>query len=118
MKRLLFTVTLTAATLFSTHAQCKKIYGPKAKNTKVWIHNTSSDVVVENNKAVENGAVAKNEQTWISSSKEVTTADVMASQANMPLNKKLAEANYERKQVMTNGFETDHMDVQLTEVND
>lgn len=80
----LFTVNVSVA------QQTKKVYGPKAKNEKVWINKTKKSTVVTNQQERVTGGKAKNQKVWLNkkTSNDSVTVEGNGYRALKPLAKK------------------------------
>ncbi|TLX73063.1 hypothetical protein E9993_16515 [Labilibacter sediminis] len=75
MKNLLIIVCLGISTLVFSQEQTKRVYGPKAKNERVWINKANTSTVVTNDNERVTGGEAKNNKTWAKNyNKSETTA--------------------------------------------
>ncbi len=84
MKSILVVALLSIASLTFAQNQ-NRVYGPKAKNEKVWINKSNKSEVVTNNNETVTGGKAKNNQVWAKNYNESETIKVSADENKMAL---------------------------------
>ncbi|MBS2098066.1 hypothetical protein [Carboxylicivirga linearis] len=84
MKSILVVALLSIASLSFAQNQ-NRVYGPKAKNEKVWINKSNKSEVVTNNNETVTGGKAKNNQVWAKNYNESETVKVSADENKMAL---------------------------------
>lgn len=78
MKKALIVSAVLAFSVSLGYAQTnKRVYGPKAKNNKVWVNKTNKSTVQTAEKDRVTGATAKNNQTWVKASKDAKKTAVV-----------------------------------------
>ncbi len=76
MKKVLAVLAVLAFGVSVSVAQTSKVYGPKAKNNKVWINKTNSNKAHTAEKEKVTGPTAKNNQTWAKASDDAAKTSV------------------------------------------
>lgn len=97
MKKVLFVLAVFALSVMGANAQNNKVYGPKAKNQKVWINKSEKSTVVNKDKTNITGATAKNNQVWVKGCDTVPADLVSTEGKTLTFKKKLAQKNYDRQ---------------------
>ncbi len=115
MKKVMLLMLAMVFTVAVTNAQSKKVYGPKAKNQKVWINQSNSGDVVIKEKTKVTGANAKNQQVWVKAHSEAEVVKVSSEGKSLAFKKKLAQKNYDKKHAPVE-VDVDELDENLTSV--
>ncbi|MCU4162967.1 hypothetical protein [Carboxylicivirga caseinilyticus] len=84
MKNILIVAFISIASISFAQNQ-QRVYGPKAKNEKVWINKSNKSIVVTNTNKNITGGVAKNNQTWVKNEDKTQTIKIKGNEEKMAL---------------------------------
>nr|WP_319399840.1 hypothetical protein [uncultured Carboxylicivirga sp.] len=84
MKSILIVALLSIASV-SFAQNNNRVYGPKAKNEKVWINKSNKNEVVTNNNEKVTGGTAKNNQVWVKNYNDSETIKATRNESRMAL---------------------------------